>query len=97
MSHTPGPWVYKPFARTSRAFTVTADVTDAHRDIANVLGLASDNEDNARLIAEAPALLAALKALLESNSWREAWQSDELREAFVVAERAVARAEGREP
>ena len=64
------------------------------------------SDADARLICEAPALLVALKALLALDAVRmvddqgppgEGWQSEELVAVFVAAERAVARAEGREP
>ena len=63
-------------------------------------------EAKARIEREAPALLAALKALLAFDEIRdvcdkgpqdEGWKSPELRAAFALADRAVARAEGREP
>jgi hypothetical protein len=58
--HTPGPWRYEPGTKTIRAvpsnyWLATMDSWDG----------AVDNNANARLIAAAPDLLAALQALAD--------------------------------
>ncbi len=56
--HTPGPWTVN-----YRRVTPVAGKQDGTDDVCHVYG---DNEANARLIAAAPQLLAALKAV----EWR---------------------------
>lgn len=79
-SHTPGPWSYSfesvdpEWAVVSmKGGLVVANVNADHRQ-----------EANARLIAAAPDLLAALKALDESGHTQATWQA---------ALRAIAKAE----
>jgi hypothetical protein len=88
--HTPGPWV------------IEGDVAALPDDIGvGIVNRKHDGDDwdvamvhssaaNARLIAAAPDLLAALKALLDKadlNDWNQ--------EAYEAAEAAIAKAEGR--
>lgn len=98
MSTTPGPWTYEertlaksPLWRTLQAFHVSAEATvncaiayvpcDVNRDT---------QEANARLIAAAPDLLAALKDYIE---WGAMTGSD--RDLFDEKFRAaIAKAEG---
>jgi hypothetical protein len=75
--HTPGPW---------RAAYITREevlvVRSADSEVALV---ANDNDANARLIAAAPELLAALKNLLAGPTWPG---------AQMTARAAIAKAEG---
>lgn len=91
MSHTPGPWAW------DGKFTVT--ITNADGDSMSFRTL----PENARLIAAAPDLLAALKTLLAIDAVRYAndkgpvhkgWQSDELVTAIFQADDAITKAEG---
>jgi hypothetical protein len=62
MSHTPGPWTATPDAHA-----VYGNATDAARHICTITMAINPNAEdasNARLIAAAPDLLVALKALL---------------------------------
>jgi len=70
--HTQGPWHHAGYAR-SMAFRVTKTPDDANGDICNVLaGLAAKEngevEANARLIAAAPDMLAALNFLNQCSA-----------------------------
>ena len=89
--HTPGPWILVKAPR-SRTWELSAQ---GWKQFANVYGntdpeLNRQGEANARLIAAAPDLLEALKAI------RQAFQSGTA--MFVaqdMAEAAIAKAEGR--
>jgi hypothetical protein len=96
MKHTPGPWEAENES-VSAGFDMVADV----------FGATTEQRDaNARLIAAAPDLLAALKALVGNDSVRylddegprgEGWQSNELAAAIAAADAAIAKAEGTKP
>jgi hypothetical protein len=62
----PGPWYAVNFRANSRAWKVTADLNNAVDDICNVLGWFPEGipEANARLIAAAPDLYAALDEVM---------------------------------
>ena len=83
--HTPGPWKYKPLSEDTWFIFNRKDVITACGD-----------ENNARLIAAAPEMLEALKALV-------AYQADNETEylgmqqiiAYQRAKAAIAKAEGR--
>ena|SRR5690242_12179092 len=63
--HTPGPWHHKHDDYAKNVINVEAD---GHIPICRLTGIASarnDGEANARLIAAAPELLAALKAVTD--------------------------------
>ncbi len=74
--HTPGPWMAVHLA-DNHLWTVVTDWTNLEHDVpsgeirnigagvANVFGVKGECEANARLIAAAPDLLAALNELLE--------------------------------
>lgn len=96
--HTPGPWI----ARKFRGYRIT---TDAYRGsfvdpyVCTVDGIDGRNEANARLIAAAPELLEVCKRLLAcrapngDGSYTKAAPNDS---DFLLAEKAIAKAEGRE-
>lgn len=86
MTHTPGPWVREPEYEGDPATFVHAKgraIADCHN------GYGEEDEDNARLIAAAPELLAALKALANLDK-RCGWHSAALDQANA----AIAKAEG---
>lgn len=80
-AHTPGPWIYEPSTKTIRArpsnyWLATMDSWDG----------AVNHEANARLIAAAPDLLAALQQIEVAYSFNRA------EVAFKVARAAIAKA-----
>ena len=88
MSHTPGPW------------TLTAEgesVHDVHGFIAHIKGRTVDElRANARLIAAAPKLLAALKAWLTATMFIVSKGNQPALEAlYKQSEAALDAAEGR--
>ena len=115
MRHTPGPWVWGNYCEEvspddPEACELVAygeDDGKGNRPIIDILSLHDDckiDPANARLIAVAPELLEALKALLtvmddgpcprkleEALTWRD---NDEKARAMAVA--AIAKAEGRQ-
>ena len=81
--HTPGPWVVKVTA--GETFIRSSDGANVSR-----VGAATNMRANARLIAAAPDLLAALKAVC-SHGTREPQQ---ISSDWDAARAAIARAEG---
>jgi hypothetical protein len=69
MSHTPGPWVGYQIDREGWAVVRLSESTAAYGAI---------GQDNARLIAAAPDLLAACQALLAMESDEDADNAAEL-------------------
>jgi hypothetical protein len=100
--HTPGPWVLRPNPGDgivsehggSDGYPHTIGTVGGYL-IANVCQQAAETEANARLIAAAPDLLAALKTIAES--WERGFNLDEWRDAMDDAHSAIAKAEGRTP
>lgn len=82
--HTPGPWFLDHYG----------GVTANGEDVAHVVGAYGcvENEANARLIAAAPDLLAALRGLFD-NSTRADWPTD----LYQAAEAAIAKATPKAP
>ncbi|MEN6665525.1 MAG: hypothetical protein ABFD85_16170 [Phycisphaerae bacterium] len=63
--HTPGPWVYKGFVVDSDFSGWRVYLPTKYRRVIDVEGTSAAEADaNARLIAAAPDLLAALKAVV---------------------------------
>lgn len=108
-NHTPGPWRYIsrnlddkapwcsriPFAIERALGTAVAPVADI---VANPLVEVCDQphaEANARLIAAAPDLLAALEALRSHVSFDARTDSQTKLDAMRAADEAIAKAEGR--
>lgn len=79
--HTPGPWSIGKYG----------DVTDATGEVVRAKGLAltrgAEAEANARLIAAAPDMLAALKAVLRSAETGKSRAASE-----ALAEAAISKA-----
>lgn len=105
--HTPGPWTFAKVVPDKYPSGYQGSVYYAIKAngsrIAQTSGehLAQDAEDNARLIAEAPALLAALRAIvheLDEYGFINSQDNDpdgEESHAVGTARTAIARAEGR--
>lgn len=92
--HTPGPWRVTTDGDSDPI--VWADqVTAIARVYAGPLGGTTRRESNARLIASSPALLAALKAMVEARDNQGRPNPVEARVlALVAARAAIAQAEG---
>lgn len=94
MPHTPGPWSYG-FDGCDGVFFLP----EVHASANSPHGASVDREEDARLIATAPDLLAACKALLkageEDGRYLAICQQDEWVAAVRLAIDAIARAEGR--
>lgn len=95
--HTPGPWKVAAHSGQHRSFISSNDesVLPIKNDgiyIAHVLG--PDNKANARLIAAAPDLLTALKALLPFTQFAGEMDTTARERAKQDASAAVAKAEG---
>jgi hypothetical protein len=92
-AHTPGPWRAQP---ESNNYQVRVYEGPCSRCVADVWGdcdeLAYHVHANASLIAAAPDLLAALKALVEDGRCSTYPADDGL---LAVADAAIAKAEGR--
>jgi hypothetical protein len=102
VTHTPGPWHFKPARKhggywaAGDAHAVTAeDRGDNWRGyVTGVLANSPNAEANARLIAAAPEMLAALRLVVDLAD-NEAVESGDCRNPdnpFVVARAAIAKA-----
>lgn len=102
--HTPGPWarddndaiiVAPPAYFGDRVFI--ADL-DPSTPVLVTYPSIEEMEANARLIAAAPELIAALRAIVERDTEFEAIEDAETRyyHAIGIASQAIARAEGRQ-
>ena len=90
MSHTPGPWSVSKRA-TLRVI--------AHDDNTIASTGCTDNlrdqwEANARLIAAAPDLLAALEKLYRLHCGLDSWHEDAMSNTWASAIAAIAKAKG---
>jgi len=109
--HTPGPWEIEPYKDWDKEITVSANGDGWHR-----LGCMVDCDDcdtetakaNARLIAAAPKLLEALKAIVENGTVHELEDGEyaglcvfsgnrvEFLKGLKEGQAAIAEAEGRQ-
>lgn len=101
-AHTPGPWaVCETLCKGNRVLGVTVDDGKSGFPIAELSNTSGRDRADARLIAAAPDMLAALKnigALLGENyrnSKKSSLHDDDLWAAFSHVIAAVAKAEGR--
>ena len=98
IAHTPGPWDRGPYVGDNIHVITTTEHPWVGRIVAKVPALnIVDGEANARLIAAAPDLLAAIKALMaeverRDNPSDEGCSSD--CDQMDAAKAAVAKAEG---
>lgn len=98
--HTPGPW-HVTDCRNQKNGQIRI-FADSGAYIANVLARNPSCEVDARLIAEAPAMLESLKDLFKHcamvhKHWGDENNTEEADRAVKFAEAVIARAEGREP
>ena len=87
--HTPGPWQYD---RDAGAI-ITQGITIARIAACSGYG---EHDDNARLIAAAPDLLAALRKLDRLHRGLDAWHADADAQAWANARAVLANATGAE-
>lgn len=87
MTHTPGPWFY---SRNGNPIYITGNwdkVAGTYADVAEIAQQEqSEAQANARLIAAAPDMLAALKAILDETGGMGG--------PFTAARAAIAKATG---
>lgn len=96
MAHTPGPWTLHQEG-SMRACDGRHDSEDGCRTIAEaeIIGVArAEAEANARLIAAAPELLAALKVARCVLKVACGAEAPYIREAFKAIDPIIAKAEG---
>ena len=87
-AHTPGPWSLNGvMAMDTPLWIVSIPGEQARIEVADY---SVESEGNARLIAAAPDLLAAIRALLRETDLRDGTQA-----AWEKAHAAIAKAEGR--
>ena len=99
--HTPGPWAVGHEMNSERpgSVPVVAMVRDSlggKMHVAFVNGMAGEQEANARLIASAPDMLAALRGMLDGLRVPTSVddQNAEREEACAAARAAIAKATG---
>ena len=88
--HTPGPWTAEPPSERECRRCWTIWPTDASGHVAHITQSSRD-ESNARLIAAAPGLLAAVRGLLDDRC-RRSWKYRKA--AYRYAEDVLRAAEG---
>lgn len=86
-AHTPGPWFVAPSGTTVHDKRVWFDEHGARCGDTPNICIDAETPANARLIAAAPDLLAALKFVLSAHG-------EQLDAAFAQAQDAIAKAEG---
>ena len=100
MKHTPGPWFYSGDGLTHRQFDIYAPARSPNQHIATVNNLSveklrtRDAEEaigNARLIAAAPDMLAAVSLVVDGDG-----KPDECPRIMSAARAALAKARGDE-
>ena len=94
-AHTPGPWIWNDDFLVGGDGSYVCDDGSACGEYSRVL---DPDSPNARLIAAAPDLLAALKAALAIAPVNADDEDDpEQSEAWAAVRAAIAKAEGRTP
>lgn len=102
MPHTPGPWSIWDFADDPRHIYVgpqaggiaVADIVACNAHGGFTAASEAQGQANARLIANAPALLAALQALVGEADLGEIDHDDNTRALLAQARAAISRAIG---
>ena len=97
--HTPGPWIPAKYGDygdyNGKCRVILGEGGDIR--VAVVLGFNSEeNQANTSLIAAAPDLFAALKALVHSLD-EDDMKHDDQRKAFSASFKAIAKATGKAP
>jgi hypothetical protein len=101
MSHTPSPWTVSALdgqtigpRRVLVSWTSGAEVPQLQA-VARVFERTGETEANARLIAAAPELLAALRELVRAWDHTTYAVPDRMEAALTAADAVIAKAEGR--
>jgi hypothetical protein len=108
-THTPGPWMVEPHSDEDETLYVCADYTLTPEGFARATWIAEcdlqdgnleENGANARLIAAAPELLRAARALAAMRLWvlsydGTVFDKPRLLAEINLADAAIAKAEGR--
>lgn len=99
MSHTPGPWsVATPTYGANGVLYILAPQQSENewpREVAVLYSGGEDEQDaNARLIAAAPELLAALRIARETIAMACGTTAPFVKQAFAIIDPAIAKAEG---
>ena len=97
-SHTPGPWEVSTWQKDGTAAGVYQEDAETGEDLDFICHMEEDIEPlemmaNARLIASAPALLAACKAAVEATGGSAIWNG-ETKKFLEMCEAAIQQAEG---
>lgn len=95
-THTPGPWIYQSSmcddGETPHAVISAKDLDSAYADGRYLVVRGCIDEADAQLIAAAPDMLAALKAVAATEMY---WLEHPLRfAAYKAARAAIAKAQG---
>lgn len=89
-AHTPGPWVIKPAAST-KVYLIDSPKGNA---IGEIVYADTRNPADARLVAAAPELLAALEAIVKSLADQDDEGLIEHAQQMIDARAAIAKARG---
>jgi hypothetical protein len=88
--HTPGPWLMEPYLDKPGEYEIAPAGADGLPDWSREVALTCSSDADARLIAAAPELLAALRDLVAMSGC-----SEEGVDIWDAARAAIAKAEGR--
>lgn len=98
--HTPGPWKARPSDTNPARVWITQDAPPNTKAVPFIAQCAEGNpqaEANARLIANAPELLAALERLYKMGEWQRTINDEmgaTVGHAYSAARAAIAKATG---
>jgi hypothetical protein len=95
--HTPGPWQWYRYGKSKNS---PVKVETAEKVVAEIIWCGHGNHAtriaNARLIAAAPDLLEALRAVLRDCNLRELGHGGRMDQAIAASRAAIAKADGGE-
>lgn len=94
ITHTPGPWIARRGTIGTTQYHIAEMMPSSADDMWPGFAPAEQQEANARLIAAAPDLLAALSTLDSIERGMQGWHEDAKAEAWAKARAALARAKG---
>jgi hypothetical protein len=97
MPHTPGPWATRQLTNSTRVYAEefnNAEICSIQRSRFASGPTAARREADARLIAAAPELLAALRGLVEDYEGAYGGNDEDAPKALTDARAAIAKATG---